>query len=152
MFLLISDNMADISLRPHHALGYIAHEIAEAEEGGILYIPDAEYIGLFRKAKGNFHSGGIILHFRKVLRQLHEDPDQEFEYVEGIDSVCEKCEHNAECSEPSHEGYRIVKQEDEVAANVLAELEFGKPCTGGYLKTFASRVKEHIKHSQNKTE
>ena len=55
--------------------------VAEEEEGGIFYLPDEEYIELFRRTRDDLHSDGLILHLRNTLRHLYENPDLKFEYV-----------------------------------------------------------------------
>ena len=92
----------DIELRPHHILTYPNYAN-----------PDTNYSAEFRKVKGNFHSDKLVKHWIKIIRSLHENPSLKFKYVRGIDSICKKCEHRKDCSNPKHINYKIVKDADQ---------------------------------------
>ncbi len=120
----------NLELRPHHLLGYFKHE-AYIEWYNMF---DEEYIARFREEKGNFHSDELIIHWRNILRQLHENPNLRIRYVFGLDSVCEKCDKKNLCSDRKHWAYESVKKADIDAIEKLPDLKLGKVYDGHFLK------------------
>ncbi|GBE20103.1 MAG TPA: DUF1284 domain-containing protein [Candidatus Pacearchaeota archaeon] len=113
----------EIELRPHHVLRYINY----------IKNPKANHFAEFRKIKGDFHSDKLVKHWINTLKSLFENPKLRFKYVQGIDSICKKCEHNKECHDKDHEYYKIVKKADKDAIKNILELEFGKVYTAKFL-------------------
>ena len=119
-----------LKLRPHHVIGYIMYEA----NPGIYSLSGEEYIARFREQRGDFHSDQLILHWRNMIKQLHDNPNLKFIYVESVDSVCERCEHIRECHDSAHENFRIVEQADRKSAKSLSQLRFGEVYDGNHLK------------------
>jgi hypothetical protein len=123
-------NKCGLKLRPHHVLAYPNYAN-----------PNIDYLAYFRKIKGNFHSDKLVKHWIKVIRSLHENPDLKFEYVGSIDSICEKCEHRKECSNPKHINYKLAEDADKDAIKKMPKLKFEKIYNGKFLKSmFKKRV------------
>ncbi len=138
----MSEAEGKIRLRPHHVLSYIAHVIAEEEEGGLLSLPDEKYLEWFRKGQGYVHSDKLVFHLRDTFRALYDNPDLKFKYVEGIDSICTECEHKKQCSNPETESYKATKIWDDFSIKKLPELEFGKEYSLNDLRKYMSRIEE----------
>jgi len=120
----------DLELRPHHVQGYLTHEA----QPDLYYLSDEEYIALFRKEKGDFHSNELILYWRDTIKRLHENPSLRFKFVLGEDSVCKKCDIKEKCRDKKHEFHKIVQKADMDAINIMPELKPRKIYDGHYLK------------------
>ena len=122
--------MKPIRLRPHHVWGL--HSIDEHPE--TYSLPDAEFLKLWRKTNGDYHSDKLVLHWRDTIKFLYEHPDHEFEYISGKesrDSVCVECDK--ECDDPEHENFKLVEQWDTEWVHkeipFIKEMKFGKKYT-----------------------
>ncbi len=150
----------DLELRPHHVLGYFSHE-AQPE---LYTLPDNKYISNLREAKRkeaeesgrqqgwseedikkagdsayNFHSDKLILHWRNSIKKIHDDPDTKFNYVPGIDSICQECHKKEGCHDERHWAYKVVNQADVDSHNLMSELEHGKTYSGHDLKKLGKK-------------
>ena len=120
----------DLELRPHHILGFAEHE-AYPEW---YHKPDEEYIKRFREEKGDFHSDELIIRWRDIIKQLHENPDLKVRYVSGLDSICRRCDKKGFCSNERHWAHDSAQQADKNAITELPELKFGKVYDGHFLR------------------
>jgi len=92
-----------IELMPHHV-----GKIVYFDSNKYLFdMSDDEYIAK-EKAEmpesypRDFYSDEWHLNTREVMKTLLDNPDKKFTYVEGLDSLCEKCNYENECGDPSN--------------------------------------------------
>ncbi len=124
-----------IELRPHHVLGFVSHEMNPE----FYHLSDEAYVTKFREEKGNFHSDDLILHWREILKQLHNNPELNFRYVATLDSICEECHRKEECHDKNHWQYKSVQNADVDASDYFPELKLEQIYDGHFIKKILTK-------------
>lgn len=122
----------NIALRPHHITGYLLHETTPH----VFYLPDEDFMTVFRNA-GYDYPPKVILHWRNIMRDLHEKPDLRIKYTSGLDDVCAKCNFAENCGNDNHWSSKEVNYLDYLVVLRHPELELGMVYTANDLRKTA---------------
>ena len=103
-----------LKVRRHHLPSLIGY----LERPEVFEMEDADYLKAVKEQlekdghPPGFYSDKTLLHLRTTLKKSHDNPDLKIEVVEGIDAICEGCDHKEKCDDSAHEYHGLAKEAD----------------------------------------